>query len=108
MSGDSWATGAAKAEIAGFLEEAKAEIDDAFGAGHAKKNPALVGAYLQACAIVFHGERVVDGFDRHAEAVRYVESAIRESGCGELSVTVHGLASGLSKIAESIAEAGKR
>ncbi|PKP66910.1 MAG: hypothetical protein CVT86_02710, partial [Alphaproteobacteria bacterium HGW-Alphaproteobacteria-8] len=29
----------------------RAAIDDAFGAGHAAANPALVAAFLQCCAI---------------------------------------------------------
>lgn len=34
-----------------WLKAACAAIDGAFGEGHAAANPALVGAFLQACAV---------------------------------------------------------
>lgn len=33
-----------------FVDAAVRKIDDVFGAGHAKTNPGLVGAYLAACS----------------------------------------------------------
>jgi hypothetical protein len=40
------------------LQKAVEAIDDKFGNGFAKKNPALVGAYIQAAAITDHAEHV--------------------------------------------------
>ena len=37
--------------VAHYLGAARASIDAAFGDGHAAANPALVAAFLQACAI---------------------------------------------------------
>lgn len=34
-----------------YLEEARRGIDAVFGEGHAAANPALVAAFVQACAI---------------------------------------------------------
>jgi hypothetical protein len=41
----------APAAVARYLTEAKAQIDAAFGAGHAAAHPELVAAFVQACAI---------------------------------------------------------
>ena len=41
----------APAAVASYLTEAKAQIDAAFGAGHAAAHPELVAAFVQACAI---------------------------------------------------------
>lgn len=35
---------------ASYMSKAKSEIDEAFGDGYAAKNPALVAAFMQACA----------------------------------------------------------
>lgn len=36
--------------VDGWLDTAIATIDERFGVGHAKANPALVAGYMQACA----------------------------------------------------------
>lgn len=36
-----------------YMRNAIHDIDEIFGAGYAKKNPVLVGAYIQTCALDF-------------------------------------------------------
>jgi hypothetical protein len=63
-----------------YMRAAMHEIDEAFGPGFAKANPALVGAYMQTAAADFatmwftqHLERGLDdlggGLDRIAKAI---------------------------------------
>lgn len=40
--------------IAEYLSHAVKHIDEQFGDGYAKKNPELVGAFIQASALDFH------------------------------------------------------
>jgi len=52
------------------LTQAKADIDALFGAGYARANPTLVGAYLQAAAL-----REID-----ATLVEAIENIVEISG----------------------------
>lgn len=52
------------------LTAAVASIDEAFGAGHAAANPALVAAFLQSAsleAVILSGEAVAAMLDKRAE-----------------------------------------
>jgi hypothetical protein len=46
--------------IDGWMEYAIAKIDEIFGDDYARNNPALVGAYIQACAIASLRTAVTD------------------------------------------------
>jgi hypothetical protein len=51
---------AAVTDVANWLEMAEAHIDARFGEGFARKNPALVGAFLQATAAQLGNHLVQD------------------------------------------------
>lgn len=40
--------------VVGYMQDAVRYIDSEFGEGYAAKNPALVAAFIQACAQDFH------------------------------------------------------
>lgn len=50
---------------AGWLLNAQHEIDTAFGAGHAKANPQLVAAMVQASALHFHASWLGKALGEH-------------------------------------------
>ncbi len=47
--------------VAGYLRAAIREIDSQFGDGYAASNPALVGAFVQACADDYAATTAVAG-----------------------------------------------
>ena len=49
------------------LTHAKTDIDALFGVGHAKANPALVGAYLQAAALHEIDKTLVEAIENLVE-----------------------------------------
>lgn len=61
--------------VTGFMDEGERLIDEAFGDGHAKKAPALLAGYLQACALMYLTERLV-GLDQIAAAVASAGDAL--------------------------------
>jgi hypothetical protein len=58
--------------ISTYLHEATRCIDDVFGAGYAIRNPALVAAFVTACAADFHTAMMTAAAQDVAEAVREV------------------------------------
>lgn len=108
MSDPSMNAATAMVDVSQFMSMAEGVIDDQFGAGFAEKHPGLVAGYVQACAAVCHGERIADGFESLAEAVRDVEAAIRESQDSMLIEHLAGIREGLGAIARTIDEAGAR
>lgn len=73
--------------IAEYLDRAVAAIDEKFGDGYAKANPALVGAFIQACATDFNswvlannsgGEWASDSGMTTAEALTQIACELEE------------------------------
>jgi len=52
-----------------YLRKVVASIDDVFGAGHAKANPALVAAMVQACTADFGAVMLSNSVDRLSDAI---------------------------------------
>ena len=61
--------------IADYMAHAVKYIDDAFGPGYAKENPALVGAVIQASAQDFHTATMLASTQGH-EPVTRIERVI--------------------------------
>jgi hypothetical protein len=59
--------------VSDYMRDAVSAIDDQFGAGYAKSHPALVGAYLGACARDFETAMVVGQLQR-------IEAVLAERG----------------------------
>lgn len=51
-----------------YLAEAIKDIDREFGEGYAKKNPALVAAYMNTCALDYGASCLTRAIDNLAEA----------------------------------------
>ena len=44
-----------------WLNDAKKEVDTLFGEGYAKKNPGLLGSFIQAASIKYHASNSNEG-----------------------------------------------
>lgn len=65
-----------------YMSSAVREIDATFGTGHAKANPALVAAFMQAATADFvaatHAKVYGSALDRIADSLDGVAQALRE------------------------------
>jgi len=59
--------------VEGWFEMGEAWLDDRYGAGFARANPALLAAYVQASAIGAATEALADALDAAAVAVGRLE-----------------------------------
>jgi hypothetical protein len=96
-----------------YLGEAVERIDRQFGAGYAAKNPALVGAFIQACSDDFSqgvlAQQIRLGLEAIAEAGTNIASAI-DTGVSGVADNLCGdrMAEALGNIATCIDDAGVR
>ena len=52
-----------------YLRQVVTSIDDVFGDGYAKANPALVAAMVQACTVDFGAVMLSNSVDRLSDAI---------------------------------------
>ena len=67
----------APATVSGYFWAAVKDIDAKFGKGYAAKNPALVGAYTQACAQDYHSSTHLMAIEILAEQVEGLAHCFR-------------------------------
>lgn len=84
------------------LSDAKNQIDAEFGAGFAIRHPELVGAYLQADAVNYVGDRIAN-LDNALDAMSKMIGDGMLDQAGKLEM----VATALDNIAETIAAARK-
>lgn len=60
---------AAAGVVAGWLDSGIATIDDRFGEGFAQANPALLGAFVAACAAQVRNDRLAEDVSGTLEAI---------------------------------------
>ena len=67
-----------------YMSSAVREIDETFGAGFSKANPALVAAFMQTASADFtaasNGKIFASALDRIADALGDLADALREKG----------------------------
>jgi len=69
----------ASATVARHLADAVEAIDAVFGEGHARANPALVAAFIQACAIEQAVAAGREASERTLETVRHLSRETNET-----------------------------
>lgn len=56
----------APSTIASYLRAAEVIIDEQFGTGYAERNPVLVGAFIQSCALDYNTAIMLAAIQDHA------------------------------------------
>lgn len=82
-----------------WLEQAEAAVRAQSGAGEAEKHPAVVAAFMAACATVYAAERQVDAADRIRDGLLAVADAMPSSGGPLLLERLAGIESELYRVA---------
>lgn len=61
-----------------WLSEAEEKLNGEFGDGFAAKHPAAVAGYMNACATIYHAERINDAAHKISRALLAIADSIGE------------------------------